>query len=285
MKSKEIKFLSFTSLMLLMVLKSYTQVDSNDIINIPVVFHVVHGTKSSKCYEKGANRDQDIPRQLILSEMKDLHDDFLLSNNDTSAVIKPYKHLITNPRINFYLDTTINAPQDPGILRVQSNSGNWIVASPLLDTKKYLNVYIVNYDHSYVINNAPWNSKEDCVYLYFCWTGRDYRLLTHETGHWLGLLHLWGTGDGKGDRNSCSTGDYINDTHPQKKATDIPCDYCPGADNETVDQSCDSEPSNYNNYMDYSGCRKMFTKDQVTEMRKNLFQHRSSIVQNSRSKK
>lgn len=256
--------------------------DDNSIINIPIIVHVIIDDKESECFEPGANEDRNLSLKLIHDELADLHRDFLLLNTDTAEVLGIYKPIIGNPHINFYLDTTYNTNAVAGIIRVNNpNDKGWTDISPVIDPKKYFNVYIVNNTHSYTSTNHVWDKPtDDAVYLYYCWVGRHYRLLTHETGHWLGLLHLWGTGTGKGDRHSCDVGDMIDDTHPQKNATDGACDYWPP---KVSDQSCDGTPSNYNNYMDYSGQRRMFTNGQVKKMRENLFQYRRDMVVNSTS--
>ncbi len=277
-----------TVLFILIIVKGYSfsqaQANMDEVINIPVIVHVIYDDKDSKCDEPGANQDQNLDRTLILSELKDLHEDFLLLKKDTSEVLALYKPLISNPHINFYLDTTYNTNADRGIIRIHNiHNKNWTKVSPVIDNKRYLNIYIVNYTHSYTSSNHVWDTpNDDAIYLYFCWVGRGYKLLTHEAGHWLGLLHLWGTGTGTGDSESCTVGDGIADTHPQKNATDVACDSIPKPRNGVVDQSCDNQPSNYNNFMDYSGARKMFTKGQVDKMRENLFTYRSSLVDNSR---
>ena len=80
------------------------------------------------------------------------------------------------------------------------------------------------------------------------------RTLTHEMGHFLGLLHTFGpTGD-------CAYSDYCDDTPPVSSAT-----YgCP------VEKplACDGRQAMIENYMDYSHdkCMSVFTKDQVARM-------------------
>jgi len=73
------------------------------------------------------------------------------------------------------------------------------------------------------------------------------RTLTHETGHWLGLRHIWGDG-------VCAD-DFVSDTPTQKQ----PSSGCPnilGCDNST--------PAMVQNYMDYSNdaCMNIFTNGQ-----------------------
>lgn len=78
------------------------------------------------------------------------------------------------------------------------------------------------------------------------------RTLTHETGHWLGLRHIWG------DTTACSNDDYCSDTPDATEShggCSINTDTCDldGLGNDMVE-----------NYMDYSDdtCMHTFTADQ-----------------------
>jgi PKD repeat protein len=76
------------------------------------------------------------------------------------------------------------------------------------------------------------------------------RTLTHETGHWLGLRHIWGDGN-------CAD-DFVNDTPPASG----PSSGCP-----TGRVSCGG-PNMVENYMDYSydACMNIFTQGQKVRM-------------------
>jgi hypothetical protein len=276
----------FISILVIVVLvaafhySSGKMTDTGQVVSIPVIVHLIIDDKKSKCWEVGANDDKNLSTDLIRKELNDLHNDLLLRNRDTSEVLEIYKPIIANPHINFSLDTTYQTNATAGIIRVNNPDNlSWTTISPVINPEKYFNVYIVNNSHSFTSTNHVWgNPSNDAVFLYYCWVGRHYRLLTHETGHWLGLLHLWGTGNGKGNRQSCEVGDGIDDTHPQKNATDGSCDRWPP---QVPNQSCDRTLCNYNNYMDYSGQRRMFTKGQVKKIRQNLFHYRTAMAANS----
>ena len=85
------------------------------------------------------------------------------------------------------------------------------------------------------------------------------RTLTHESGHWLGLRHIWGDG-------TCAT-DYCNDTPPAAAANYVawPTAYpyhvgtCTGSPNNSPDGEM------FINFMDYSddAAMWMFTTEQV----------------------
>lgn len=85
------------------------------------------------------------------------------------------------------------------------------------------------------------------------------RTLTHESGHWLGLWHIWG------DDNDCSGTDYVADTPNQDGENST----CPSAGAVVTDACSTTAPGvNYQNYMDYSDdkCMVMFTAGQKARM-------------------
>lgn len=215
-----------------------------------------------------------------MAELKNLRNDFMKSNADTIKVDPFYKNSLGNPKVNFYLaDTIIGGGTEKGIIRIAANNSktNLYKTSKIINPRKYLNVYIGNITfrgrHTDGVTPVPYDTQyhaDDAVHLRYLWVGSHYRLLTHETGHWLGLLHVFQSG--------CSDGDGINDTPAQRGATDGACDLCPP---KTRDQSCSDQPSNYNNFMDYSGCRNMFTKMQANAIRTSIIKYRPAIWKSS----
>lgn len=79
------------------------------------------------------------------------------------------------------------------------------------------------------------------------------RTLTHEIGHYLGLLHPWGDGD-------CEDDDFCEDTPPVSGPTN-------GCASPQL--GCEGGPAMMNNYMDWTSdpCMNLFTRDQVRRMR------------------
>lgn len=260
------------------------QLTQEKVIRIPVIFHIIYSDRQHSGSE-GANKSENLSDNIILAELRDLTRDFMLANKDTSEVLEVFKSRIGNPNIEFYLaDTLLQEGGTKGIIRIKtsSNKSKLYKHSPVIDPGKYLNVYIGNIGGSFAPSATTWaDPKTDAVYLGFDWVGKGYRLLTHEAGHWFGLLHLHGSGGGKGDRYSCSDGDGIKDTPPQREATQTngDCDQCPPPFGTAKDKSCiPGQPSNYNNFMDYSGCRRMFTVGQVIRMRENIEKFRSELI-------
>ena len=102
------------------------------------------------------------------------------------------------------------------------------------------------------------------------------RTMTHEVGHWLGLRHIWGDGNGDEAANTpdCSATDYCSDT-PKVGWEHYDCltpyDTCP------TDTGIDM----VENYMDYTNdqCMNIFTqnqKDRITVIMNNAAR-RSSL--------
>ena len=104
--------------------------------------------------------------------------------------------------------------------------------------------------------------------------GLGTHVLTHETGHWLGLYHIWGkTGSCNRFKALFKRDDGIDDTPPQKKCSDLSRTSCPPK-NRAVKKG---GKSNHNNFMDYSACRCMFTEKQAIKMRNNIITKRPNI--------
>lgn len=101
----------------------------------------------------------------------------------------------------------------------------------------------------------------------------------HEIGHYLGLMHIFGTNNGGCDC-SAAAGDGIGDTPPQCIISQQSSLSCP----PTTQNSCGAGTSgdvidNWENYMDYApdGCMTMFTKGQIDLMRGVLGAQRSLL--------
>ena len=102
-------------------------------------------------------------------------------------------------------------------------------------------------------------------------TGNELgKTLVHETGHYLGLRHIWG--DALFD-SGCSVDDGISDTPNQEAASNFVCNF-------SQDSCTDNFPDMVENYMDYSNdaCMNMFTNIQIDVMRAVLEIARPGLV-------
>lgn len=281
---KRIHYYILFTILFLFGKETFPQSLDEKIIRIPVIFHVLYSDRTHDNRSDGGNINENLSTELLLTELKDLHDDFLLLNRDTADVIREFKNIIGNPQIEFYLaDTVLEQKGEKGIIRIKTKRNKRALPkrSKVFNPNKYFNIYIGDIGSSFVNSSSPWNNPDyDCVNLGFDWVGQHYRLLTHETGHWLGLLHIYGGGGGAKGGGCDDKGDSIHDTPPQYRATDILCLKCPP---DVKDQTCvTGNLSNFNNYMDYSGCRKMFTIEQSKNMRLTLKKDRSQMWTNTK---
>ncbi|KAG8703487.1 hypothetical protein FRC11_010687 [Ceratobasidium sp. 423] len=134
-------------------------------------------------------------------------------------------------------------------------------------TAQHLNIYSTGLTHSGLFGYAtfPWwyNMSPRLDGVVFKWStvpggiepGFDTgKILVHEVGHWLGLLHTF-----QGGCNDVE-GDFVADT-PAEASPARGCptgrNTCPGPGNDPIE-----------NHMDYTddGCRNVFTQGQVTRM-------------------
>ena len=230
------------------------------IYTIPIVFHILH---------TGGN--ENISDAQVLDQVAILTRDFNLLNADTVNVVPPLKPIIGNPQIEFKLATRDpNGNCTNGIIR------HWDANTHVWDgdfdkyqyswpSNQYLNIYVVK---TITFNAAGYTylpasgvpDAVDCIVMLSTYVGSIgtsnvglSRVLTHECGHWLDLLHTWGwstVGTTCGD-------DGVFDTPITKGFTSC----TPQA------QICTQGiTENVQNYMDYSYCCLMFTAGQSTRM-------------------
>lgn len=238
-----------------------------NIIRIPVVFHILH-----------QNGPENISDAQIMDALRILNEDFRKTNTDISQVIPEFQDIAADTEIEFVLPT-----KDPqgnctnGIIHYLDPDADWNIDSPTLyqytwDPTSYMNVYVVKTidiggfpaaGYTYLPGSLSDGDIADAIVLLNNYLGSigtsNYfkaRVLTHEVGHWLGLYHTFGASNGAAV--DCNNDDFIDDT-PQTQGFLI----CPDANNPSSYQICSPGVSeNYQNYMDYSYCCKMFTNGQ-----------------------
>lgn len=259
--------LALQSISLLSQIKN--PIDDGRKIRIPIVFHVIY-----------SNNEENVSDSLILVDLNDLNLDFS-QKNDMSLLDEEFKNLVGNPNIEFYLlDTSFQTGMN-GVRRIPSKQVK--NRNDLLINPSYcLNVFIANQG-----NNAPTigiGNGDNRVNINFTEVGSHERALTHETGHWMGLYHIFGQVGNSSwwNRNFGNRDDLIDDTPEQKGATatcysikeECPC---PPLDIYYKDQK-----RMYNNFMDYNPCRCMFTLGQCIEMRNQIIEKRRILFDNSK---
>ncbi|WP_031527914.1 M43 family zinc metalloprotease [Dyadobacter crusticola] len=259
-----------------------SRTSADEIITIPVVVHVVHGQENQRI---GGPNNANITDAQVASQIDVLNEDY--GNNSG------YKGFYTDSLgvdtgIRFKLVKIVRTYNAKTQFSPVSDADELAEISPAWSTNRYLNIWVCRLNDRYLgtsqfpvvtqITNRTAglatsedearDALTDGVIIDFRYFGRNSdaitsriynlgRTTTHEVGHWLGLIHIWG------DQN-CGT-DHCDDT---------PTAF---TKNETTDTECTPVFSNcrgvitrnmIENYMDYSPdvCMSVFTNDQKARM-------------------
>jgi hypothetical protein len=222
---------------------------------IPVYVHVVY-----------SKTEENISVEQIRSQIAALNADFSGTNADLSNTPAEFKGKIAEANINFTLNESLH------IRRVSTSRTEWGTTDEMKYSAKggsdaympgsYLNIWICNIGggvlgYAQFPGGAPSTDGVVVGPQYFGTTGyvaapyNKGRTATHEVGHWLNLIHIWGDGD-------CTKDDLVEDT----PSADRPSYGCMG-----TPTYC-SSPAMTMNFMDYSddACMYMFTLGQKLRM-------------------
>ncbi|MFY0674699.1 MAG: T9SS type A sorting domain-containing protein [Bacteroidia bacterium] len=264
----------------------------NEIISIPVVFHVLYN-----------KNEENISEEQIQSQLDVLNDDFRLLNNNKLPNTHPFYNLMADCEIEFCLATTDpEGNSHSGITRTYTDSAYWSGwgnekytsegGHDNWDPERYLNIWVCNLDESIgTLGYATFPTEledypeDDGVVIHFrCFgtTGTagtgDFevnaggRTTTHEVGHWLYLEHIWGD-------EECGT-DKVDDTPPQE-LDNYECPSFP----QNANNKCGSDENGemFMNYMDYvdDNCMSMFSLGQKARMRSAIENFRPKLINNS----
>ncbi|WP_160144062.1 M43 family zinc metalloprotease [Chryseolinea soli] len=252
------------------------------VITIPIIVHVVH---KGEAIGTGRNLSQ----AQIQSQIAVLNEDFRRKVGSNGYSSDPRSADI---EIEFCLapvDQQGNPMAEPGIDRIANTQDTWtrtqieaFKPQTIWNPSKYYNVWTLKFggEDANLLGYAQFPDKSglsgisdggsastDGVVIQYTSFGSAQkgnfpimaepynkgRTLSHETGHWLGLRHIWGDG-------VCAD-DYVSDTPPAKG----PSRGCP-----VTTLACDnSGPIMPQNYMDYSddACMNIFTKGQKDRIR------------------
>ncbi len=251
------------------------------LIRIPVVVHVVWHTSA-----------ENVSDAKIQSQLDVLNADYRRKNADASSTPSVFAGVAADARIEFALakrapDCTPTA----GITRTETAVAGWTRNDTGMlsaaggghdpwDVTKYLNIWVVNYTDGLLGKGAfpgmpAAMQGVRCHYLAFGTvpplepTYNLGRTMTHEVGHYLNLLHIWGD-----DGGLCTGSDEVADTPNQADET-----YTPPAFPAI---SCMNGPNGdmFMNYMDYTDDvgMNMFTRGQCVRMDATLHTARASLL-------
>jgi hypothetical protein len=254
-------------------------------ITIPVVVHVVYG-----------NVIENISDAQVQSQIDVLNLDYTAANADKGNVPKVWSNLPADAQIKFALATLDpDGNKSTGITRSQAGP-QFFTTDDTVKSKatggadpwpsdRFLNIWVCNLGGG-LLGYAQFPggpaATDGVVILYtaFGTTGTATapfhlgRTTTHEVGHWLNLIHIWG------DRLDCSGTDLVDDTPPQQ---------APNYNKPTFPHiSCNNGPNGdmFMNYMDYvdDDSMVMFTPGQVARIGATLDGPRASLVGNEQAK-
>ena len=262
------------------------------VITIPVVFHIIH---TGELIGTGSN----ISDAQIQSQIDILNEDFRLMNSDSLPDTHPFWNYTEDAEIEFCL-----ASRDPngnattGITRTQSSLPFFNDTIKIFAVKSTADGGKDNWDPTKYLNfwtfkAAPWSlglgwatfstdlttdpgldgvaQRYNATGIHLDnWANNNLgRTATHEVGHWLNLLHIWGD-DTCGD-------DFVADTEIAEDHN-YGCPTFPHNANSTCGSGEDGEM--YMNYMDYGddACLVMFTAGQADRMTADLNGNRAGLL-------
>jgi hypothetical protein len=239
--------------------------DDGRTIKIPVIVHLLN-------IKNETNSNNLISEAQIKQELIELNNNYT-GKNDMSSLNSDFKDLIGNANFKFYLaDTILDNSSTKGIRRYTNDYK--LKTSLIIKPKKYLNIFIGKHTSSSRVLDKSTLPKS--VKVNYKNVGNSSNTITHEVGHYLGLWHIWGSGNCSVWKNPFrKKTDDVSDTPKQRNCTDV-----------SREDSCPpkklSKRPNYNNFMDYSSCRCFFTKGQAQKMRKKIILYRNHIYENSK---
>jgi PKD repeat protein len=249
------------------------------VITIPIIVHVIH---NGEAVGTGTN----ISKEQVMAQLEVLNEDFRRKTGTPGFNSNPNGADIEIEFCLSPVDANGVALTEPGIHRVRGTQQTWtksqidgtLKPSTIWNANLFFNVWTLNFggedanllgyaqfpDQSNLdgLNSIGGPGTTDGVVIKYSSFGsadkgnfpvmqapyNKGRTLSHETGHYLGLRHIWGDG-------SCGN-DFVADTPTQQNESRG----CP-----TNKLSCDgTTPAMVQNYMDYSddACMNIFTKGQ-----------------------
>jgi hypothetical protein len=255
------------------------------IVTIPIIFHVVYNTGDAL-----SATSPNLTSTMFQAQLDQLNKDYANLSGSTYGVATDVRvrfcfavtdttgKLLAEPGIDRLNGTAKGWAATDGLSDVdlQTEFDGTIKPASIWDPYSYFNVWTAAMTTSGLLGYATFpsistlpgldNTEDDATAgVVIAWEtvgssakpGNDPnygygRTLTHESGHFLGLRHIWG------DAN-CGE-DYCADTPPQ----DVETTGCPSAG--TLNNCTPSMPKMFENYMDYTddGCVNTFTANQAS---------------------
>ncbi|WP_281616381.1 M43 family zinc metalloprotease [Flammeovirga sp. SubArs3] len=260
--------------------------DTLTVYYIPVIVHVIHNGEE---VGDGANIDST----QVYSQLRVLNEDFRRLENTPGFNDSEIGADVKIEFVPALRDEDENILDEPGIHRHNAETSEFVVddieddikPATIWDPESYLNMWTVNFDPELGLlgyaqfpnipnglegvdglPNFNGGATTDGVVMGYQFFGDTLnvqapydkgRTTTHEIGHWLGLIHIWGDGD-------CDVDDYCEDTPNQDGYNEV----CVSVNSCGAGEEGDL-PDMIENYMDYTpdDCMNIFTLDQMSRMR------------------
>ena len=250
------------------------------VTEIPVVVHVVANTP-----------EQDISAEQVQSQIDVLTADYRARNSDIGLVPEPFAPLVADTMIQFRLaDTDPDGNPTDGITRSRTDvaafsDGDDRVKSAATGgadpwpADRYLNLWVAPlvegvFGYTQLPGGPPETDGVVINFISFGTLGTATppfhlgRVATHEVGHWLNLLHIWGD-----DGDGCNGTDFVDDT-PNQAGFNLGVPTFPHI-------TCDNGPNGdmFMNYMDFVDdvAMFMFTAGQAARMQACLDTDRPTV--------
>jgi hypothetical protein len=246
-----------------------------EVLNIPVVVHVLYNPKTATAPEIGKIDDAQITSQIAA-----LNRDYNPPDSARQSSIVPlrFRDRYASPKLAFTLVKKEWVPTQTTLFTDADEAKQMPSGIAPEDADNKLNIYVVpkliDSNGAVIMGYSSWpgepTSKDGVVIQYeaFGTIGAARapfnlgRTTSHEVGHWFNLHHLWGDAP---DNLQCLADDGVDDTPKQ----DGPTQGCPvpTAKPKACDNNADGRM--FPNYMDYTydACMSMFTEEQVIRMR------------------
>lgn len=255
---------------------------------VPIVFHIV------------LTKPAIVTDAQIMQQLKILNEDFAGTDPDSTGIPSFFRPLHGKGNIQFCLaQRTPMGDITNGIERTVTTTTSFIAEKngvkhtssggvDLWDESKYYNVWVCELSNDilgYATFPTDGETTEQGVAIHYkSLPGGTYyasyanydggKTLTHETGHYFNLYHIWGD-DSNSPNGNCSGSDFVEDTPNQADAT-IGCytgvhtDACTTSGNGIL----------YEDYMDYSNdqCLLVFTPEQMDRMQTALLTYRTTLL-------
>ena len=264
--------------------KNTSQRDQITLVQIPVVFHIIH---NGEPIGTGGN----LLKSRIDRQLETLNEDFNRLNEDASETLLEFQEVAASFEIEFiYAKQSPDGFETNGIVRIPGSQANYgygeraiLSSESYWPAEDYLNIWVADLANGSLgwaefpvsnlqgLEEASNNRLIDGVTLDYVYFGDNPnspsfeskgRTATHEMGHFFGLRHIWGDG-------GCSADDFCQDT-PASNSSSTGCNL-----SKTTCESLDM----VQNFMDYTNdaCMNIFTNDQKSRVR--------TVVENSPRRK